>query len=71
MSRSYKKPIIKDKGRRDYNKVFRRKTRQALKKNKEPPKKTREVVNGYDVCDYIIYFDKDDDYEYKERAKRK
>lgn len=57
MSRSYKKhPIVKDKGRRDYNKLFRNKTKQAIREGQDPPTKTREVVNDYDVCDWVSDF---------------
>lgn len=60
MSRSYKnKPIIKDKsGRKDYNKVFRRKERQSIKENKEPPIKIREIINDYEIIDWKFDFRK-------------
>jgi len=56
MSRSIKKyGIVKDKGlSRDlYNKRFRRVNRQRIRLGREPFL-MREVVNDYDVCDYIL-----------------
>lgn len=60
MSRSRKKPIVKDKtGHTWYNKIVRRRQRQQVKGitslkdvleyNISQPK---ELVNDYDVCDY-------------------
>lgn len=69
MSRSRKKTsIIKDKGDDTYNKRFRRTNKTLMRSGKEP-KHMREVVNSYDVCDYINVFTPSDDY-YK-KAKRK
>ena len=55
MSRSRKKfPIYKDKGfmKDCYNKVFRRRNKQLLKDDKEL-KQLRELVNDYDICDWV------------------
>lgn len=69
MSRSRKKAsIIKDKGDDTYNRRFRRTNKTLINSGKEP-KQMREVVNSYDVCDYIFTFNSSDDY-YK-KAKRK
>ncbi len=69
MSRSRKKTsIIKDKGDDTYNKRFRRTNKTLMRSGKEP-KQMREVVNSYDVCDYINAYTPSDDY-YK-KAKRK
>lgn len=79
MSRSYKKrPVIKDKGRKDYNKIFRRKERQRLKEGKQLPIKTRELVNDWDVCDWkfhgeehMPWLSEKEKEEFKKRIKRK
>lgn len=55
MSRSRKKNgVIKDKGHlvKHYNRMFRRINKQRINQGKEP-KLTREIVNDYDVCDWI------------------
>ena len=52
MSRSYKKPIIKDsKGSKWYNKLFRRTNKQRVNSNREP-KLMKELVNDWDICDW-------------------
>ena len=56
MSRSKKKfGIFKDVGhlKKHYNKMFRRINKQRIKQGKDP-KLLKEVVNDYDVCDWII-----------------
>lgn len=56
MSRSIKKSgIIKDKGflKNLYNKKFRRVNKLRIRLGKEPFL-MREVVNDYDVCDYVF-----------------
>lgn len=59
MSRSFKKNgITKDGGRRRnlYNRKFRRVNRQLVRKGLEPiPMK--ELVNQYDVCDWVFRWD--------------
>ena len=56
MSRSYKKhPVVKDKGRRDYNRVFRRKNRQLIHEGRQPYQRTSEVVNDWDICDWRFH----------------
>ena len=51
MSRSYKKPIKKDKTGRWYNKTFRRINKHRIKFGLEP-KLMNELVNPYDVSDW-------------------
>ena len=56
MSRSIKKyGIVKDKGlsRGLYNRRFRRVNKQRVRLGREPFL-MREVVNDYEVCDYIL-----------------
>ena len=60
MSRSKKKiPIYKDKGFKSdsYNKIFRRVNKQRLHEDKDLIA-LRELINDYDICDWIWY-DKD------------
>ena len=60
MSRSFKKhPIYKDKSFKHdvYNKIFRRVNKQRLHEEKDM-KLLRELVNDYDICDWVWY-DKD------------
>lgn len=55
MSRSRKKNgIIKDKGHlaKHYNRMFRRINKQRINQGKEP-KLIKEIVNDYDICDWI------------------
>lgn len=55
MSRSKKNfGIIKDVGhlKKHYNRMFRRTNKQRIKQGKDP-KLLKEVVNDYDVCDWI------------------
>lgn len=59
MSRSRKKnPIYKDKGITTYNKIYRRKVKQLMIKAIEDSSfifpLIDEVVNQWDVCDYIF-----------------
>jgi hypothetical protein len=63
MSRSKKKnPIYKDKGFTDYNKVFRRKSKQLIKKTQLSLEeletllfyKKNELINQWDICDYTF-----------------
>lgn len=56
MSRSYKKPWIKDKPKLNYNKIIRSNINQIVKsmlteEDVEIPNH-RTIVNDYDVCDY-------------------
>lgn len=56
MSRSRKKfGVIKDVGhlKKHYNRMFRRVNKQRIKQGKDP-KLLKEVVNDYDVCDWIF-----------------
>lgn len=60
MSRSFKKyGIIKDKGmsRGEYNRRFRRVNRQRIKEGKDS-KLPYEITNQYDVCDFIMYWER-------------
>jgi hypothetical protein len=58
MSRSYKKqPVVKDKPLVEYNRKFRRVLRQVKFEEDDDefpitPKKSRELTNDYDVCDW-------------------
>ena len=57
MSRSVRKPVIKDKNKfsqKQGNKTFRGKTKQFIKMGKfeELPLDKSEIVNDYDVSDY-------------------
>lgn len=58
MSRSRKKPIIKDKGFIGYNKVFRRRNKILLRTKIFEEDLifflSRELTNSYDICDYIF-----------------
>lgn len=57
MSRSFKNvPIYKDKGFMHdvYNRVFRRTNKQRLHSHKDL-KLLRELINDYDICDWIWY----------------
>lgn len=59
MSRSRKKhATIKDhpkNAKKEANRKFRSRSKQAIKSGKEPPLKSSEVMNDYDVCDYVIH----------------
>lgn len=54
MSRSRKKPILKDKKYKEYWRVIRREWKQSVHKGKEPRDK-REIVNDYDYIDWISF----------------
>jgi hypothetical protein len=58
MSRSRKKhPIVKDHpkdAKKINNRKFRRKSKVAVTKDKEPPLKNSEVMNDYDVTDWVF-----------------
>jgi len=67
MSRSIKRiGIIKDKGlsRCEYNRRFRRVNKQRIKLGKDP-KLMNEIVNPYDICDFILFWDKQDLFQYE------
>lgn len=82
MSKSYKKPIVKDRGLKDvYNRTVRRTQANSLAKIKllaedeledfevENPK---TIMNDYDYSDYTFDMrDYDEDDEYKIKASRK
>lgn len=73
MSRSNKKyAIIKHKtNHKWYNRLFRRINKQRIKNNKEP-RKMKEIINDWDVCDWIYNAEHDEDDEcYKLKLKRK
>lgn len=55
MSRSYKKPIYKDKGigKKLYNRAIRRVQKIAVKQGKDIPN-PKTIINDYDYCDYSI-----------------
>lgn len=66
MSRSRKKiPIYKDKGLKSsvYNRIFRRVNKQRLHEDKDL-KQMRELINGYDICDWTWY-DEDNEKLYR------
>ena len=55
MSRSFRKPFVKDDGlgKRNYWRTIRRVQKQYLKEGKDiPPKEV--IINDYDYCDYIF-----------------
>jgi hypothetical protein len=64
MSKSYKKPWLKDKVKFNYNKLIRSTTNQVVKKYlyqdevEIPNPKT--LVNDYDICDYRFQINKED-----------
>lgn len=61
MSRSIRKAIVKDKGDKDYNKRFRRVTKQEVKQLPLNPDKQisdmKEIVNDWDIHDWIIDYE--------------
>ena len=65
MSRSKKKPFVKDKGhlKRNYWKIVRSVHKQQLKKDWDDPdfvfKNPKSIINDYDYCDwwFEIYID--------------
>ena len=58
MSRSYKRPIVKDAGGYGtHYRTIKRRVRQYLRESVIPQEK--EIVNDYDVCDWVF------DYEYR------
>ncbi len=72
MSRSKKFPIWTDSpsknSKRIANKKFRQKERQAIHHGEDPPLKSRELTNPYDICDWKLFpRDKKD----AEKASRK
>ena len=72
MSQSHKKPILKDKKPKSWYKIIRRINKQRIKDFKEPLLEN-EIVNQYDICDWIWFFNiyKEYDKKYIEKAKRK
>lgn len=56
MSRSYKQPWLKDRGylKNEHNKKFRRVNKILVAMGDEPVK-TRQLINQYDVRDWIFY----------------
>lgn len=68
MSRSRKKPIVKDKSNHKwYNRKFRRVNKQRVNLFKEP-KLMDELVNRYDVCDWIFHaYNKEQDIKYRRK----
>lgn len=76
MSRSYKKQaIIKDpsntQGKKFSNRKLRRKTKQAIHHEDENMPLPDELINQYDICDFKIHYNKKEDGEYYNKAKRK
>ena len=72
MSRSRKKhPVYKDRSFKHgvYNRIFRRVNKQRIKMGKEPIQ-MGELINQYDICDWILWVDKEDS-DYYKKAKRK
>lgn len=61
MSRSRKKHgIVKDKGlrRAEYNRRLRRVNKQKIKEGKDPLQ-MRELINPWDVCDWVFFWYED------------
>jgi hypothetical protein len=73
VSRSYKKPIIKDRGAlKGYgSKVLRKRVKAALKAEHDVMPMRNECVNQYDECDFIFDLRRSKNKEDKNRAKRK
>lgn len=63
MSRSRKKAIYKDKKLKEYHKIVRRVTKQAIKQGEEIPN-PKVIINDYDYSDYTF------DYEYKDKDSK-
>jgi len=63
MSRSRKKPILRDKKWKEWFRIVRRKWKQEIRQGKEPTS-PKVLVNDYDWCDWI-WFSK------TEKSKRK
>lgn len=78
MSRSYKKPILKDSpciGKRSYHRVIRRAAKQLVKQDKDVPHRN-SMINQYDYCDWIfrVYVEKSFDFitpDDEQKARRK
>lgn len=75
MSRSKRKPIIKEKPRNrkasTYYRRVRRVINQAVKSFKEIIPDSKEIVNDYDYCDYTFgkdgFIDEDDKIKYSRK----
>ena len=63
MSRSFKKPILKDKKPTKYYKQIRSRTNDVVRQLKLNPDlelpQAKTIINDYDVCDYIFMIEKD------------
>ena len=82
MSRSKKKPILKDKPRNTKASIYYRKIRRVIKhlltktKNSGDPidlnlPESRSLVNDYDYCDWIWNMEDEKDPERKDKYSRK
>lgn len=76
MSRSFKKEVItKDPsntdGKKFANRKLRRRTKQAIHNEEENMPLHDEVMNQYNIVDYVIHHDKKRDGKYYDKAKRK
>lgn len=63
MSRSFKKPFIKDKCKFNYNKIIRSRINNVVRMLKYNDELNipngKEIINGYDICDYKWLVNKD------------
>lgn len=75
MSRSKKKPIVKDKSRNTkastYYRRIRRVVKQKVKMNAEIIPDSKEIVNDYDYCDWVFDMRRAKKSEQKTKASRK
>ena len=65
MSRSYKKPVVKDKPKISYWKTIRRIWKQDLKAGKKL-KSEKVLINDYDYCDWETNFDNLNKHDFRE-----
>lgn len=72
MSKSYRQPIYKDRGKEHfiYWKKIRREWKQKLHSRK-PLRNPKEIINDYDYCDYIFDWRFDKESKWKQKRKRK
>ena len=58
MSRSKKRPIVKDNGigKRFYHRAVRRVQKAAVRAGQDIPDR-RTIINDYDYCDYIFNYE--------------
>ena len=67
MSRSYKKPIVKDHPKISYWKSIRRVWKQDLKINKDLISE-KSIINDYNYCDWKTNYNNLNKYEFREKT---